>query len=71
VLNVRQSGARRFLIVVADAASATPRIMDALNEQSLDVLGLAEYRPTFDETFEVLVERHRAERAAAPAEAAA
>ncbi len=67
VLNVRQSGAHRFLIVVADAASATPRVMDALNGRAVDVVSLAEYRPTFDETFEVLVERHRAQRADEPA----
>ena len=60
VLHVRQAGARRFLIVVADAASATPRIMGALTARSLAVVSLAEYRPTFDETFEVLVGRHRA-----------
>jgi ABC-2 type transport system ATP-binding protein len=69
VISVRQPSPRRLLIVTEDAASATPRIMDALTARSVDVASLAEYRPSFDETFEVLVERHRAARAT-PMEAA-
>lgn len=71
ILNVRQPAPRRLLIVAADAASATPRIMEALSSQSIDVMRLAEYRPSFDETFEVLVERRRSERAAEAHEEAA
>jgi ABC-2 type transport system ATP-binding protein len=71
VLNVRQPAPRRLLIVSDDAAATTPRIVDALNRQSVDVLRLAEYRPSFDETFEVLVERRRMERRMSDESAAA
>jgi hypothetical protein len=71
VLSVRQPDARRLLIVSDDAAVTTPRIIEALKAQSIDVARLAEYRPSFDETFEVLVERRRIERRAADEERAA
>jgi ABC-2 type transport system ATP-binding protein len=71
VLNVRQPDVRRLLIVADDAAVVTPRIIETLKGQSIDVLRLAEYRPSFDETFEVLVERRRVERRAADGERAA
>ncbi len=70
VLEVRQAAPRRLLIVVEDAATATPRIIDGIKAKGVEVVGLVEYRPSFDETFEVLVERRRSERGQASAEAA-
>lgn len=59
VLNVQQTGPRRMLIVVDDASTATPQIVEALAARSIDIVGLSEHRPSFDEAFEVLVDRHR------------
>lgn len=64
VLSVRQPAPRRLLIVVEDASSATPQIVEALGARSVDVVTLGEYRPSFDEAFEVLVDRHRREASA-------
>jgi ABC-2 type transport system ATP-binding protein len=63
VLAVRQAAPRQLLIVVSDAARATPRILETLRADGIEVVALNEGRPSFDETFQILVERHRHERA--------
>ena len=65
LLAVRPLGPTRLAIVATDAAVAGPRVVDELRERGIDVVSLAEHQASFDETFEVIVERRRAERAAA------
>jgi ABC-2 type transport system ATP-binding protein len=55
VRQVRQSGPRRFLVIVEDAAVATPRLLNELNRLGADVVASSEYRPSFDEVFAELV----------------
>jgi ABC-2 type transport system ATP-binding protein len=62
VENVRQPSARTLMVTVSDAATLTPRIMDTLRAVGIEVTGMAEHQPTFDEVFTGLVERRRAER---------
>src|SRR5687768_816934 len=62
VENVRQPSARTLMVTVSDAATLTPRIMDTLRAVGIEVTGLEEHQPTFDEVFTGLVERRRAER---------
>ena len=62
VENVRQPSARTLVVTVSDAATMTPRIMDTLRAVGVEVTGMEEHQPTFDEVFTGLVERRRAER---------
>ena len=59
VERVRQTGARQLMITVADAGSMTPRIIEALRTGGVEVAGLQEHQPTFDEVFTGLVEQRR------------
>ena len=68
LLAVRPIGPTRLAVVAADAAAASPRVLDALRGRGVEVAGLTEHTASFDETFEVIVERRRAERSAAAAE---
>jgi len=71
VLNVRQPEARRLIVVAADAAIATPRIMDAITRRGIGVATIQEYHPTFDEVFADFVSRRRAARDGSTPDAAA
>lgn len=62
VERVRQTGPRQLMITVADAGSMTPRIIEALRRGGVEVAGLQEHQPTFDEVFTGLVEQRRAAR---------
>ena len=62
VENVRQPSARSLMVTVSDAATLTPRIMDTLRAVGIEVTGMEEHQPTFDEVFTGLVERRRAVR---------
>lgn len=62
VQRVRQTGPRQLMITVSDAGAMTPRIIDALRAGGVEVAGLQEHQPTFDEVFTGLVEQRRAER---------
>jgi ABC-2 type transport system ATP-binding protein len=62
VENVRQATPRSLMVTVADAATLTPRIMDTLRAAGVEVTGMEEHQPTFDEVFTGLVERRRAQR---------
>jgi len=59
---VRQVTARQLVATVEEAATLTPRIVDALRAGGVEVAGIEERQPTFDEVFAALVERRRAER---------
>ncbi|CAN5120256.1 hypothetical protein BH23CHL9_BH23CHL9_04230 [soil metagenome] len=50
------------MITVADAGSMTPRVIEALRRGGVEVAGLQEHQPTFDEVFTGLVEQRRAAR---------
>ncbi len=64
VQSARQTSPRSLMAVVADAGTATPRLMETLAGAGIDVVSLEEYQPTFDEVFAELVRARRAQRAA-------
>jgi ABC-2 type transport system ATP-binding protein len=66
VFQVRQQGPRELLVYAFDAGSATPDVIGAIEAVGGDVATTREYRPSFDEVFALLVERHRAQQAAGP-----
>jgi ABC-2 type transport system ATP-binding protein len=59
---VRQTAPRQLMITVEEAATLTPRIIDALRDGGVEVAGIEEHQPTFDEVFTGLVEQRRAAR---------
>ena len=62
VTNVRQTAPRQLMVTVEDAGSLTPRVIDTLREGGVEVAGIEEHQPTFDEVFTSLVEQRRASR---------
>ena len=62
VQNVRQPGPRTLIATVSDAATLTPRIVEAMRTSGVGVVGIEEHQPTFDEVFTGLVEQSRARR---------
>jgi ABC-2 type transport system ATP-binding protein len=62
VENVRQQGPRTLIATVSDAATLTPRIVDAMRTSGVGTVGMEEHQPTFDEVFTGLVEQRRALR---------
>lgn len=64
VSNVRQTAPRQLMVTVDDAARLTPRIIDALRHAGVEVAGIEEHQPSFDEVFTSLVEQRRAARGA-------
>jgi ABC-2 type transport system ATP-binding protein len=61
VREVRQTAARDMLVVTDDAATTTPRVVEAIQAAGGTVVSIDEYRPTFDEVFSRLVSRAEAE----------
>ena len=59
VLSSDQLGARHFRVVVEDAGTATPLVVEAIGERGGEVDSAREHRPTFDEIFAELVRRDR------------
>jgi len=59
VLSSDQVGPRHFRVVVEDAGTATPLVVDAIEERGGEVDSAREHRPTFDEIFAELVRRDR------------
>ena len=57
VRDVRQQGPRTFQVIVDEAGTATPAVVDAISEAGGDVAAAREVRPSFDEVFAELVER--------------
>ena len=62
VRRVRQDGPRSMTVVVDDAGTATPDVVEAIRAET-EVVSAREERPTFDEVFAILVERARQETA--------
>jgi ABC-2 type transport system ATP-binding protein len=58
VLHVRQESPTELLVTVDDAGSAAPRLVEAVAAAGGDVASSREYRPSFDEVFATLVQRH-------------
>jgi ABC-2 type transport system ATP-binding protein len=65
VLSARQRGPRGVIVVTDDAGAATPRIVEAVQQNADSVAFIDQYEPSFDELFVRLVEQHQAERAPA------
>ncbi len=67
--NLRLAGVRsidtsvpgRARLVVEDAPSSMPGVMEVLRGENIEVEGIEQYRPTFDDVFVRLVERHQEE----------
>jgi ABC-2 type transport system ATP-binding protein len=59
ITGLRQLDRRTVRATVDDAATATPAIVDAITRAGGDVRAASEARPSFDEVFATLVERHR------------
>ena len=59
VIAVRQTEPRQLMATVEDAGSLTPRIIDSLRAGGVEVVGIQEHQPTFDEVFTSLVEQRR------------
>lgn len=62
ILRISQPTPRQLVVTTENAASTTPRIVEALRVNNVGVLGLEEHQPTFDEVFTGLVEQQRAKR---------
>jgi ABC-2 type transport system ATP-binding protein len=61
VIEVRQSSPRRLRVVAEEAGSATPRVLEAISDQGVEIASSTEYRPSFDEVFAELIARRRTE----------
>ena len=57
VEDVRQNGLRSIHVTTHDAATTTPRLIDAVEAAGGSVVSVAEHRPTFDEVFAELIRR--------------
>jgi ABC-2 type transport system ATP-binding protein len=60
VVEIRQTGPYQLLVIAADSAHATPRVAAAIETAGGEVEASREYRPSFDEVFAALVNRHEA-----------
>jgi ABC-2 type transport system ATP-binding protein len=60
VTSVRQTAPRQLMVTVEAAATMTPRLIEALRTRGIEVAGIEEHQPTFDEVFTGLVEQRRA-----------
>ena len=70
VRDVDQDDATHLRVVVDDASTALPDVVEAVTQRGGEVVSASEARPSFDSVFATLVERQR-EADAAAAEAAA
>lgn len=59
VRRVRQDGPRRLTVVVDDAGTALPDVVEAVRARGGEVTSAREERPSFDDVFAALVERDR------------
>jgi ABC-2 type transport system ATP-binding protein len=65
VQEVTQDGPRHLRVVVTDAGSALPVVVEKIKSSGTEVDSAREHRLSFDEIFAILVARDKAERAAA------
>jgi ABC-2 type transport system ATP-binding protein len=66
---VTQDGPRHMRVVVADAGSSLPAVVDRIRASGVDVVSAREQRLSFDEIFAILVARNDEQRAAEEANA--
>jgi ABC-2 type transport system ATP-binding protein len=64
VRRIEQTGPRDFRLVVDDAGAVMADIVQTITDAGAEVESVRESRPTFEEVFTTLVQRHRAELAA-------
>lgn len=62
VRDVRQEGPHRLVVIVDDAATALPDVVEAVGSHGGEVVSALEERPSFDEVFATLVKRGARER---------
>jgi ABC-2 type transport system ATP-binding protein len=67
VRHVRQDGSRQLTVVVDDAGTALPDVVEAVRSRGGEVVSAREERPSFDDVFAALVKRDEQTRAAADA----
>jgi ABC-2 type transport system ATP-binding protein len=58
---VTQDGPRHFRVVVDDAGTALPLVVEKVKASGVDIESAREHRLSFDEIFAILVARHEAE----------
>ncbi len=63
VREVNQDGPRHFRVVVDDAGSALPSVVEKIKASGVEVTSAREHRLSFDEIFAILVSRHDQVRA--------
>jgi ABC-2 type transport system ATP-binding protein len=68
VRHVRQDGPKEFTVVVDDAGTAMPGVVQAIGARGGEVASAREERPSFDDVFAALVERDQAARSETPDE---
>ncbi len=59
VRGVEQHGPDQLLVIVEDAATAIPDVVEAIRAGGSEVGSAREHRPSFEEVFALLVQRHR------------
>jgi len=67
VVDVRQDGPRHLRIVVNDAGTALPVVVEAIKSSGTEVDSAREVRLSFDDVFAILVKQHEQNLAAAEA----
>ena len=65
VRHVRQDGSRQLTVVVDDAGTALPDVVEAVKARGGEVVSAREERPSFDDVFAALVQRDEQTQAAA------
>jgi ABC-2 type transport system ATP-binding protein len=71
VVRVSQTTPSSFQVVVDDAGTATPEVLERLAAGGVEVESAREYVPSFDDVFATLLERHAAAAESEEGEAAA
>jgi ABC-2 type transport system ATP-binding protein len=71
VRHVRQDGSRQLTVVVDDAGTALPDVVEAVKSRGGEVVSAREERPSFDDVFAALVQRDEQARATAEGQGAA
>jgi ABC-2 type transport system ATP-binding protein len=61
---ISQDGPRHFRVVVDDAGSALPTVVEKIKSSGVEVQSAREHRLSFDEIFAILVARHKQARGA-------
>ena len=71
IIRISQTAPNSFQVVVDDAGTATPVVLEGLAARGVDVTSAREYVPSFDDVFATLLERHAGAEEHGEGEAAA